>query len=118
MSDTSVQPARPVSLFTIVFLLAIFASALLLIRYFYNPVDTPAFVAPADNLPKELEWRASRESRMKALAELHAEEAKKTGSYGWVDRNAGVVQLPIDRAIELTARDLAAKQPRSEAPRR
>ena len=29
---------------------------------------------------------------------------------GWVDQKAGVVQLPIERAMELTARDLASKQ--------
>ena len=34
---------------------------------------------------------------------LHATEKKVLESYGWVDQSAGVVRLPIERAIELTA---------------
>jgi hypothetical protein len=30
-------------------------------------------------------------------------EEKALTSYGWVDQKAGVVRIPIDRAIELTA---------------
>lgn len=104
------MPARPVSLFTIVFLFAVFAAFLLVIRYWYHPATTPAFAAPAENLSKDLQWRADRASRVKALQDLHADEVKKAGNYAWVDQKAGTVQLPIDRAIELTARDLATKQ--------
>jgi hypothetical protein len=110
MSDTPVIPARPVSLFTIVFLFAVFAAFLLVIRYFYNPVTTPAFVAPAENLSKDMQWKADRDSRSKTLQELRAAEAQKATSYGWVDQKAGVVQLPLQRAMELTAQDLASKQ--------
>ena len=109
MSDHADTPARPVSLFTIVFLLAIFAAFLLVIRYFYRPVTVPAFVAPAENLPKELAWRADRDSRQKMLHEVRDAEAKKAGGYGWVDQKAGVVQLPIERAMELTAQKNGAK---------
>ena len=109
-SNGTVVPARPVSLFTIVFLFAIFAAFLLVIRYFYRPSPAGAFNAPAENISKDLEWRASSEARQKTLAELREKEAREITSYGWVDQKAGVVRLPIDRAMELTARDLAAKQ--------
>jgi len=46
--------------------------------------------------------------RKDALAELRAHEATVAGGYAWVDQSKGVVRLPIDRAIELTLRDLAA----------
>jgi hypothetical protein len=36
-----------------------------------------------------------------ALRELRAEEETVLHSYGWVDRDAGIVRLPIDRAITL-----------------
>lgn len=115
MSDTTATPARPVSLFTIVFLLAVFASFLLVIRWFYHPSETAAFNARADNFPSqkdaaEVQWRATSESRRKALADLREEEAKKSGSYAWVDQKAGVVQLPIERAMELTAQKYGAKK--------
>jgi hypothetical protein len=33
--------------------------------------------------------------------ELHAHELEQLESYGWVDRSAGVVHIPITRAIDL-----------------
>jgi hypothetical protein len=44
------------------------------------------------------------------IAELLALEAAQLGSYGWVDRPAGRVHIPIERAMDM----LAAK--RGEAP--
>lgn len=45
------------------------------------------------------------------LAELRAAEEAQLSSYGWVDRQAGVIRIPIERAIELTAeRGLPARQ--------
>jgi hypothetical protein len=38
------------------------------------------------------------------LAALRAEEQAQLESYKWIDRKNGVVQIPIDRAIELLAR--------------
>lgn len=110
MSDPNASPARPVSLFTIVFLFAIFAAFLLVIRYFYQPATTPAFVSSSENLPKEMAWKADRDSRRKTLEEVRAAEAKKVGGYAWVDQKAGVVQLPIERAMELTAQKYGGQQ--------
>ena len=110
MSDTPVIPARPVSLFTIVFLFAVFAAFLLVIRYFYEPATTSAFNAAPDNISKDLEWRANSANRRQTLTQLRETEVKQSSSYGWIDQQAGVVRLPIERAMELTAKDLTAKQ--------
>lgn len=37
------------------------------------------------------------------LAAFRAEEEKKLNDYGWVDKKAGIVRIPIERAIDLTA---------------
>ena len=37
------------------------------------------------------------------VGRLRAEEEQVLTSYGWVDERAGVVRIPIDRAIELLA---------------
>jgi hypothetical protein len=37
------------------------------------------------------------------LAALRATEAAQLSSYGWEDRTTGVVRIPIDRALALTA---------------
>lgn len=34
---------------------------------------------------------------------FEAQESERLNSYGWVDKDAGIVHIPIDRAIELTA---------------
>jgi hypothetical protein len=36
------------------------------------------------------------------LADMRAKEDDVLGSYGWVDKNAGVVRIPIDAAMKLT----------------
>jgi len=48
--------------------------------------------------------------RYQRLTDMRAKEAKQIDSYGWVDQQKGVVQLPIDRAIELTIQELNAKK--------
>jgi hypothetical protein len=37
------------------------------------------------------------------LAAMRAEEDQILGSYGWIDRERGIVRVPIDRAIMLLA---------------
>jgi len=45
------------------------------------------------------------------LRDLRAEEDETLGSYRWVDRNNGVVGIPIDEAMKLTLqRGLPARQ--------
>jgi hypothetical protein len=53
------------------------------------------------------------------LREKLAEEEKVLHSYGWVNREAGVVRIPIDRAIDLLAeRGLPARpQPATSSGR-
>jgi hypothetical protein len=36
------------------------------------------------------------------LADMRAKEDEQLQSYGWVDKNAGVVRIPIDAAMKLT----------------
>lgn len=110
MSEPISPPARPVSLITVLFVLVLFVLFFLVVRYFYAATATPAFVATPENFSKDLEWKATRESRQKTLQETRATDAEKAHAYGWVDQKAGVVQLPIERAMELTAQQYAGKK--------
>ena len=49
------------------------------------------------------------EERKALLAEHRAKEQADSTSYGWIDQPAGIVRLPIARAIELTANEHAKK---------
>jgi hypothetical protein len=50
------------------------------------------------------------------LRTLHEKEQEALGRYGWVDRKAGIVQIPISRAMELLAAkpDRFGKGPKTE----
>lgn len=37
------------------------------------------------------------------LEQLRTHETDLLGSYGWVDRDAGIVRIPIDRAIDIVS---------------
>jgi hypothetical protein len=59
----------------------------------------PLAAAEANRLPPEPRLQTNpRED----LAALRAREDAQLRSYGWVDKNAGVVRIPIDAAIKLT----------------
>jgi hypothetical protein len=44
--------------------------------------------------------------RAKARAELTAQEAEQLTTYGWVDKNKGVVRLPLEAARTLALREM------------
>lgn len=79
-------------------------------RYYHAapPVDPRGRANPAD-FAEDQRWKMTPEGRAKALADLHAREQAQINSYGWIDQQAGIVRLPIDRAIQLTVRDHARK---------
>jgi len=55
----------------------------------------------------------AREEKLKTARE---EETKALTTYGWIDKNKGVVRLPISRAMELTVAELAKKKPAPAYP--
>ena len=54
------------------------------------PVDTSTFKEPV------LQYDPVAE-----LAAYQDQEAERLSSYGWVDKNAGIAHIPIERAIDL-----------------
>lgn len=59
----------------------------------------PLAVAQGDRLPPEPRLQTNPRQD---LAELRAREDNTLTTYGWVDRNAGIMRIPIDEAIKLT----------------
>ena len=111
MSDNPANSPRPVSLFVTFFVLALSAAFFVVLWRFYQPVTVAPQNEMAENLPKDLAWKATPESRRAALAELHDKQAKQAASYAWIgDKSAGVVQLPIDRAMELVVQQYGTKK--------
>jgi hypothetical protein len=72
------------------------------------PPEYPLAAAQGDRQPPEP--RLQTDPRQD-LADLRAREQDQLTSYGWVDRNAGVVRIPIDAAMKLVLeRGLPARQ--------
>ena len=56
------------------------------------------------------------EARAKKLNDARSAATKELNSYAWVDKGKGVARIPIDRAMELTLRDLASRKPEAANP--
>lgn len=104
--DETHQPNAPRALWP-VFVFALLA----LMLFFIASKLLPLLGGP---LPDEDAARSAE--RAKAYADLTAEDTQKLGSYAWVDRAKGSVQVPVEVAIKLAQQRLAAIEPGTPAP--
>jgi len=56
------------------------------------------------------------EAREKKLNDARKAATQELNSYAWVDKGKGIARIPVDRAMELTLRDLASKKPAPANP--
>src|SRR4029077_5088146 len=73
-----------------------------------------AVIGPSPRTSDYEETRAKK--RMEKLKTLREESQKELTTYAWVDKNKGVAQIPIDRAMEVTVAALAQKKPAPAGP--
>ena len=57
------------------------------------------------------QWKFTAEGRASRLQELRAKADAAATTYGWIDQKAGVVRLPIDRAMELVVAEQGRPRP-------
>lgn len=102
MSDSSSNFSFPhrTPVFTTLLVLACFALFGWLARKAYAP--SAAQVDPIEGVRTPAD-------RAALLAEHRARERTEATTYGWVDQPAGIVRLPLDRAVELTVKEHAKK---------
>lgn len=106
MSDQKDPAPRPVSLVAILAIFCVLSLFWVLAMRYYLPGRPPAPQNEApDRLSKDLAWRSTPDSRRQALAELKESQAKQAVSYRWIDQKAGILQIPVDRAMELFVRE-------------
>ena len=127
-SDVATRPVAwsvlGLAVFTVVFTIA--ANYV----YFGLAAREQALSPAASPLAKDYAAKEPPEPRLQInpktdLERLHAGEAKALSTYAWLDKDKGVVQVPIERAMEmLLAKGLPSRQgpvpasmsPRGEAP--
>lgn len=100
--------AKPVSIVTLIAVLVCLGVFLAVGWWTRRPAPPARELAP-EGLTAEQMWKATPETRKAKLAEMRANEAKHLSSYAWIDQSAGTVQLPINRAMELTVERYRAK---------
>ncbi|NDC74258.1 hypothetical protein EBZ70_02955 [bacterium] len=96
MSDASAT-SEPKGSFTATLLAAVggFSIFLIILLVAYLPNKA----APAgDGVKTPAERKA-------ALAELRGKEQTAATTYGWVDKDKGIVRLPLERAVELIVQE-------------
>ena len=69
-------------------------------------------IAPHGNT-YEAKRAQAREEKLKTTRDT---ANKELNAYAWVDKAKGVARIPIDRAMQLTLRDLASKKPAPANP--
>lgn len=67
-----------------------------------QPAATETRVVPPDEYKKFPQPRLERNERIE-INEFRLREERTLNSYGWVDEDAGVVRIPIERAMQLIA---------------
>jgi hypothetical protein len=71
-------------------------------------------VSQGQSIPNVEELHA--QARLKNLADLNSGNQKILTQYHWVDKNQGIVGIPIDRAMELVLVQLQSNKPHPAGP--
>ncbi len=98
MSD--LPSSRRAPLVSVLAIFVLFALFLGVVYYVYAPRRTGVYTGDGVR---------TNEQRLQNLAELRTKEAQAATTYAWIDQSAGVVQLPLERARELTLQQYAKK---------
>ena len=117
--DTHDVPARPL-LVSLLLLAAGCAGALLLMRWSFDLLEARARAKDRPGHPLASEHQTPPPPRLQAdppaeYADFAAAERELLEQPGWIDPDAGVVRLPVERALELVLEE--GLPVRKEGPR-
>jgi hypothetical protein len=105
MPTETVHPAH-VSRLSITTALGGFALFVVLILFLREP---PVQLSLAE-VPATDQWKYSPEGRAAKLVELRAREQEQAQKAAWVDKEKGVVRLPLQTAMKLTLQEINSKR--------
>jgi hypothetical protein len=91
-------PTRTVLLAAFGVLLLVFGTVGVLGAIYYREVSVQKMPAP-EKFPQPRVETKEKEERLR----IEAEQARRLAGYRWVDRKDGIVQIPIERAMQLLA---------------
>lgn len=98
-SDANIRVVVRFGLGLAVLLVVAAIAMLLLFKYLQaRPAPETSALAEEREIPPSPRLQVTPSADLESM---RASEENLLDSYGWVDRNAGVVRIPIDRAMEL-----------------
>jgi hypothetical protein len=95
------RPSGPSVFATFVAIVGCMLALGLVVYLTYLPNRSEVISVDMAQVPEDARWKYSAEGRAERLAQLRARETDMLSTYSWVDQQAGVVRVPVDRAIEL-----------------
>jgi hypothetical protein len=120
LSDAQAAPILKV----LAFLAAVSIGAAVLMVFFYNYLESREATEKTARYPMAAGTTRPlpppprlQNYPFQDIKDLRQEERRLLDTYEWVDKNKGVVRIPIDRAIEVLAeKGLPYRQPGASAP--
>ncbi|MFI4890788.1 MAG: hypothetical protein ACHQIL_09680 [Steroidobacterales bacterium] len=114
--DLDVSYVRWFSLGVVVLLIVTAAAAFAMLGGFRIPHPTTRAAPPADGSASAA-FAILQSAPQDELRTYRRDKARALEGYRWVDRNGGVVQIPIERAMELVAAEGGAQGVAPPQPR-
>jgi hypothetical protein len=113
MSEPSQSPPLPSGISesrisfwtTFVAVVGCFAIFIIVLFLAYLPQRRLAPEVDLTKIPPEDQWKYTADGRQAHLDELRAKEQAAATSYAWIDKDKGIVQLPLGRAMQLTLQE-------------
>ena len=104
--ETDTGDVRAIGLTGIALAIGIVLVLILVTGIFHYLDHHPAIVIPANPMAETDQQQFPPVPRIeehpaKDIDELHSQEEHVLSTYGWTDKKAGIVRIPIDRAMEL-----------------
>ncbi|MGA2630779.1 MAG: hypothetical protein ABSG54_11255 [Terriglobia bacterium] len=100
--DVTLRPAVWAAMGLALLILAGMLASWLAFKYFVRVQKLGPPASPFENTRELPPAPRLQVTPAEALKAYQAEENTKLTSYGWVEKNAGVVRIPIERAMELS----------------
>ena len=107
--DVAGRPVLAGAIGLVVVLLLVAGGQLLLLRHFAERGRDGATLAETPAEPRTPPEPRLLVDPRSALLELRAEEDALLNGYAWVNREAGIVHIPIERAIDVLAKKAPAR---------
>jgi hypothetical protein len=118
-TDVDLTGAAKILVYSIAFMAVTFAAMWLMFRFFINlevakdPAPSPVAI-PTERLPPGPRLQTNEPNDLRSFRQS---EDAILDNYGWVDKENGIVRIPVDRALDLLVeRGLPGPAPAGTAP--